>query len=522
MDKSPIILYDTTLRDGAQGAEISLTVEDKVAIAMELDRLGFDYIEGGQAGNDRDPAFFKRAEGIPFKYARLASFGPTRKKNISPKEDATLGDLLSFGTPVIALYGKSDVLHVTEVLETSLPENLRMIGDSVDFMKQHGKEVVYDAEHFFSGYRSNPEYAMETLEKALSAGADYLVLCDTKGSTNSFLLADIVNAVGAEFPHAKLGIHAHNDRDFATMNSYAAVERGAIMVQGTINGYGERNGNADLIRVIPQLIEDGYLMKGGFDIRNLTHLSRFVSETANVSPDPKQPYVGDNAFAHKGGGHVTAVLKTPKAYEHLDPESVGNARRFLVSDLSGTGNMQAAFGIGRKDPMAAALLRAIKERENLGYVYESAVGSLELLLRTVRGENVGIFRLLEYKVTVRKKGDDEPVSNATIKIQAGDSEPVAAREYGDGPVHALDNALRKALTVIYPELRDVRLVDYKVRIIPTGPQGTASKVRVHIDSENSDGRFGTVGVHENIVEASWQALVESLTYEHLRKNGSRA
>jgi 2-isopropylmalate synthase len=527
--RTPIAVYDTTLRDGTQGSGMSLSVEDKVQVARKLDELRFDYIEGGWPGsNPKDIEFFQRIQNVPLKYARIAAFGSTRKKDTPAENDANLRLLIEANTPVITIFGKSSPFQVAEALQTTPEENLRMISDSVKFLGQNGKEVVYDAEHFFDGYKQDPEYAICTLRSAHAAGARYLVLCDTNGGTDFPLLGEIVADVRKQFPGVKVGIHAHNDMGYGVANSMAAVYAGVEMVQGTVNGIGERVGNANLITIAANLFKNEFPTKGNIDVSRLKELSGLVYELANLPPDIRQPYVGEAAFAHKGGVHVDAVLKNPRLYEHIDPEAVGNRRQFLVSDLAGTAHVQALEGLGikKKDALAREIVEKIKKLEHQGYVFEAADGSLELLVREARGEQTSIFELIEYRTEVIRKtaasgaaasntaANDAGIESAAIVRIRVNGEEVTKLAYGDGPVNALDTALRGALTSKYPELSELRLDDYKVRIIPE-QRGTAAKVRVLIESKLGSKRFGTVGVDENIVEASWHALVESFNYAHL-------
>jgi len=528
--KTPIAIYDTTLRDGLQGSGMSLSVEDKVQTARKLDELRFDYIEGGWPGsNPKDIEFFQKIQHVPLSYARVAAFGSTRKKETPAESDANLRLLIEANTPVVTIFGKSSPFQVAEALQTTPEENLRMISDSVKFLGQHGKEVIYDAEHFFDGFQQDRDYAICTLRSAHAAGARYLVLCDTNGGTDFPVLAEIVRDVGQQFPGAKLGIHAHNDMGYGVANSMAAVYEGVQMVQGTINGIGERVGNANLVTITANLFKNEFPTKGNIDVAQLKNLSGLVYELANLPPDIRQPYVGDAAFAHKGGVHVDAVLKNPRLYEHIDPEAVGNRRHFLISDLAGTAHVQALEGLGikKKDALAREIVEKIKKLEHEGYVFEAAEGSLELLVRAARGEDTSIFDLIEYRTDVTRKSDTRKSeggleSCAIVRIRVN-GEEVTQMAYGDGPVNALDLALRAALTSKYPELAELRLDDYKVRIIPE-QRGTAAKVRVLIESKLGGRRFGTVGVDENIVEASWRALVESFNYAHLliRSSNSRA
>lgn len=499
---------------------MSLSVEDKIQAARKLDELRFDYIEGGWPGsNPKDIEFFQKIRQVPLGYARVAAFGSTRKKEIPAENDPNLRLLIEANTPVVTIFGKSSPFQVAEALQTTPEENLRMIADSVKFLEQQGREVIYDAEHFFDGFRQDREYAICTLRAAHAAGAQFLVLCDTNGGTEFPALAEIVREVGKAFPEARLGIHAHNDMGYGVANSMAAVYEGVRMVQGTINGIGERVGNANLVTILANLFKEGIPTQGNIDISQLKNLSGLIYELANLPPDIRQPYVGDAAFAHKGGVHVDAVLKNPRLYEHIDPESVGNRRHFLVSDLAGTAHVQALEGLGihKKDALAREIVEKIKRLEHQGYAFEAAEGSLELLVRSARGEQTSFFDLVEYRADVVRKSDGRLESCAIVRLRVN-GEEVTQMGYGDGPVNALDIALRGALTSKYPELADLRLEDYKVRIIPVqDPQhrGTAAKVRVLIESSVNGKRFGTVGVDENIVEASWHALAESFNYAHL-------
>ncbi len=523
MARALIAIYDTTLRDGTQGGGVSLSVDDKIQIAKRLDSLRFDYIEGGWPGsNPKDIDFFNTIQKIPLKYSKIAAFGSTRKKDTAPGRDANLHALIEAKTPVVAIFGKSSPFQVKEALQTTPEENLRMISDSTAYLQHCGKEVIYDAEHFFDGFLQDPDYALCTLRAAHAEGAGYLVLCDTNGGTDFLKIVEIVRRIRSEFPKARLGIHAHNDSGYGAANSMAAVFEGAEMVQGTINGIGERVGNANLITILANLAKGKIPTKGKIDMSQLTALSRFVYELANLPADPQQPYVGDLAFAHKGGVHVDAVLKNPQLYEHIDPETVGNRRQFLVSDLAGTAHIEAleAFGIKKRDPIARVVLNEIKKLEHQGYAFEAAGGSLDLLVRGLKGEDTDLFKLVEYRIDVSRKkaGVSESCAVVTIKVNGDEVTKIA---YGDGPVNALDSALRAALVSKYPKLAKLQLEDYKVRIIPE-QRGTAAKVRVLIESRIADQRFGTVGVDENIVDASWKALVDSFSYAHLLlRSGSK-
>jgi len=515
-------IYDTTLRDGSQAEEIAFSLEDKLLITEKLDELGVHYSEGGwPSSNPKDLRYFQEVKKLKLKGAKVVAFGSTCRKGISPEQDENIQALLASGTEVVTVFGKSWDIHPLEAMDLTLEENLSLIGDSIAYLKRHVPEVIYDAEHFFDGYKANPEYALKTVLAAEEAGADCIVLCDTNGGTLPHEIAEIVREVRGKVK-APLGIHCHNDTESAVANTLMAVREGVTHVQGTINGYGERCGNANLCSVIPNLV-----LKMGVEciprerLRRLREVSRFVSELANLSTSKHQPYVGDSAFAHKGGVHVSAVLKAPKTYEHIEPELVGNARRVLVSDLSGESNLLAKardFGIELKKgtPLTRKILKTLKEMEFDGYQFEGAEGSLKLLMKKEMGLHKHFFDLLGWRVVVEKRGDRaQPLSEATIMVRVGDRvEHTAA--LGNGPVNALDNALRKALEKFYPELKEVKLIDYKVRVLST-KEGTAATTRVLIES--SDGReiWGTVGVSENIIEASWKALVDSIDYKLLRE-----
>ena len=519
---SSLEIYDTTLRDGAQAEDVWFSVEDKVRVAQKLDELGVHFIEGGWPGaNPKDVDFFRIAKTIPFKHAKLVAFGSTRRASNAPQNDPTLKSLLEAGTGIVTLFGKSWTLHVTDALGISLKKNLELIGDSVAFLKSHKRQVFYDAEHFFDGYKANPEYALSTLTRAQEAGAVRLILCDTNGGTMPWEIKKIVTEVIREV-NVPLGIHAHNDAEMAVANSLIAIEQGVIQVQGTINGIGERCGNASLSSIIPNLnlkMKHEAITPGR--LRRLREVSHYVAEIANLVPNTHQPYVGDSAFAHKGGVHIDAVRKNPMTYEHIRPDAVGNRQRMLVSDHAGKSSLAGKaeeFHIKlRKDsPKTRELLATLKELENQGYQFEGAEGSFELLMRRVLGTYTPSFELMGFRVIVEKRrADEEPISEATVMVKVG-----AAIEHqvavGTGPVDALDHALRKALEKFYPELQEVKLLDYKVRVL-AGNQGTASRVRVLIESGDQKEKWGTVGVSENIMEASWQALADSIEYKMLNE-----
>ncbi|HEY3368794.1 MAG TPA: citramalate synthase [Symbiobacteriaceae bacterium] len=510
-----VTLYDTTLRDGAQRAGISYSVEDKLRIARRLDSLGMPYVEGGWPGsNPKDEEFFAELRLQPLRHARAVAFSSTCRAGLSPEQDPTLAALLAAGTETVTIFGKSWEFHVTRGLGVTLEENLRMVRESVAYLRQQGREVIYDGEHFFDGYRANPAYALATFRAAFESGANWLVLCDTNGGNLPGEAARIVSEVAAALPGARLGIHAHDDSGLGVAVSLAAVEAGATMVQGTINGYGERCGNANLCAVAPNLelkMRRSCLLPG--KLKELTAVSRFVSELANLPPWDAQPFVGRNAFTHKAGVHVSALMKDAAMYEHMPPETVGNERHVLISELAGRSNLVHRFGDLLDASAAGALVKLVKERENQGYQYEGAEASLELLSRSEDAP----FALLGFRVLVTGGSEAPESSEASIKLRVGDRTVHTAAE-GDGPVNALDLALRKALAEVYPAVAGVRLLDYKVRVLE-GSEGTEALVRVLIESGDGQSTWGTVGVSTNILEASWQALSDSLTY-YLSKSGA--
>ena len=512
-----IILYDTTLRDGTQGEQVNLSAEDKLRIAKKLDDFGIRYIEGGWPGsNPKDARFFEMARKTPFRFARLTAFGSTRRADTRPEDDENIRALLNTETETVTVFGKSWDLQASQILGVSLDENAAMIDDSIAYLKRKGREVIYDAEHFFDGYKDNPAYALETLNAAINGGADMIVLCDTNGGNMPHEIHNIMKGV---MPHLTLpvGIHTHNDCGLALANSLAAVQSGATMVQGTINGYGERCGNADLIALIGNLeLKMGYRLVAPEKMKQLTELSRYVSEVANVPPLNQRPFVGKSAFAHKAGVHVSAILKNTASYEHMDPEQVGNRRRVLVSDLSGKGNIdyksrEMGIKLGGNGYDSQKIVEEIKKLEDQGYQFDAAEGSLELFIKKVSDQFEEPFTLESFRVTIEKNLSGSSTSQATIKISVGDDQEITAAE-GDGPVNALDNALRKALTKFFPQIEEMGLVDFKVRVID-GSHATAAKVRVQIDSRDSREIWSTIGVSENIIEASWQALVDSVQYK---------
>jgi 2-isopropylmalate synthase len=513
-------LYDTTLRDGTQREGLSLSVDDKIRIARALDSLGVHYVEGGWPGsNPKDAEFFRRMRQAPLARARLAAFGSTRRAGLRPEDDGNLCALLEAGTPVVTLVGKSSVLHVERVLETTRGENLRMIGESVAFLKQQGREVVYDAEHFFDGSRLDPAYALETLAAAAEAGADCLVLCDTNGGELPDVVGDLVAEVRSRFS-ASVGIHPHNDAGLAVANALAAVRAGCTQVQGTINGYGERCGNLDLVPLVATLqLKLDVAVLPPASLRRLTEVSRLVAEIANQHPDPHAPYVGRSAFAHKGGIHAAAVAKLAESYQHVDPGLVGNEMRVVVSEVSGRRNVRLraeALGIAVGGD-EIAVLRRIKDLEHQGFQFEAADGSFEMLLRRCAPDYAAPFELEDFTVLVEKRGGGGTRSQATVRIRVGGEVMHTAGE-GDGPVNALDRAVRKALLPHYPALAEVHLVDYKVRIIDEH-LGTAARPRVVIESARGAERWCTVGCSENIIEASWLALCDGLELAILKAEG---
>jgi 2-isopropylmalate synthase len=516
-----VYIYDTTLRDGEQAEGITFSLQDKVRIALRLDEFGIDYIEGGWPGsNPKAIEFFKHFEQARLKSAKLAAFGSTRRKDTRAHDDPNIGALLAAKTAVVTIFGKSWDFHVHDALRVSLDENLLMIHDSVSYLKKKGKEVVYDAEHFFDGYKHNREYALKTLGAAIEAGADSIVLCDTNGGTVTTDVAAIISEV-KPYLHMAFGIHAHNDAGLAVANSLMAVHLGANHVQGTINGFGERCGNADLIQIIPSLVFK-YQKRcvARTAVRELTEVSHFVSEIANIPPDPRHPYVGRSVFTHKAGIHVSAILRNPETYEHIKPEWVGNERRVLVSELSGKSNVdfkakQLGIDIAQAGDAARALVAEIKEMENEGYQFEAADGSFEVLLKKALGKHKIFFELAGFRVIIEKRGPEQPcLAEATIKLYVNGALKHTAAE-GEGPVNALDKALRKALSDSYPQLKNIHLSDFKVRVIDP-KEGTAAKVRVLVETTDGKKEWSTVGVSENIIEASWRALVDSVEYKLLK------
>ena len=513
-----VTIYDTTLRDGAQGEGISFSSTDKIRIAERLDAFGVHYVEGGWPGsNPKDMDFFAEAAKRKFKHAKIAAFGSTRRANMKCKDDPQIDMLVKANTPVVTLVGKTWSLHVAEVIRTTPGENLAMIGDSVRYFKERGKEVIYDAEHFFDGYKDDPRYALATLKAAQDAGADIIVLCDTNGRS----LPSEVGRVTAEVVKQMkcvIGIHTHNDSGVAVANALAAVEQGATQVQGTINGYGERTGNCNMITVIPCLVlKMGIECISRENVRRLRDLSMFIDDLANVRHDIRQPFVGATAFAHKGGIHVNAVEKVARSYEHIDPELVGNRRRVLVSELSGRSNIlmkahELGMDLSKDTPEVREILQQLKQLEHAGYEYEAADASFHILVQKLLKRHKPFFKLLAYRVVMDRHGSDgQQKVEASVNLEVNDKVVHTTAE-GDGPVNALDQALRAAVMNFYPAIAKVQLVDYKVRILDS-QSGTAAKTRVIIESTDGKDTWGTVGVHENIIEASWEALVDSIEYK---------
>jgi 2-isopropylmalate synthase len=518
-------IYDTTLRDGAQTEDISFSAEDKLHITEKLDELGIHYIEGGWPGaNPKDAEYFRKVRKIPLETAKIVAFGSTHRPRQKVAEDANIKALLNAKTGIVTIVGKTWDFHVKEALRITLAENLDIIHNSISYLKENMDKVFFDAEHFFDGYRDNPEFALNCLVAAQSAGADSIILCDTNGGTLPAGIRDAMVKV-VESISVPLGIHAHNDSECAVANTLVGVEMGANQVQGTINGFGERCGNANLCSVIPNLqVKLGIQVISPERLRKLRDVSRFVNEFANVGHFKRQPFVGDSAFAHKGGIHVSAISRRPETYEHMRPELVGNSQRVLVSDLAGKSNIlrkAAEYGI-RLDsdaPQLQDIVTEMKEFENQGFQFEGAEASFELLMRKALGLHKRFFDLIGFRVIVEKRSmKEEPLSEATIMVRVGGHiEHTAAT--GNGPVNAIDNALRKALEKFYPELKEVKLQDYKVRVLTAG-KGTSAKVRVLVESGDEERSWRTVGVSENIIEASWQSLVDSIEYKLLREEST--
>jgi 2-isopropylmalate synthase len=518
-----IQVYDTTLRDGSQGEGVNFSLQDKLMLTRRFDEVGIDFIEGGYPlSNPKDFEYFQEAKKLSLRRAKVTAFGMTRRKGVKPEQDTCLKALLDAEAPIVTIVGKTWDLHVREVLGTTLEENLKMIADSVAYCKAAGREVFYDAEHFFDGYRHNPDYALQTLRAAQEAGASIVILCDTNGGS----LPDAVAAAVEQVRRAltvELGIHCHNDCDVATANTLAAVAKGATQVQGTINGIGERCGNADLVPVLANLrLKQGHAVGGFGDLHRLTELSRYVYEIANLNLRNGQSFVGGSAFAHKGGMHTHAVAKVSTSYEHIDPAAVGNERRFLVGELSGQSTILAKttkYAITHDRALMSKILNQVQDLENEGYEFEAAEASFDVLVKKTLGLYQPKFERLAYRVNIETQRDGTPITEATVKVKIGDRVLHTVSE-GDGPVNALDGALRKALQTCYPRLSEMQLVDYKVRVV-NSRAGTAARVRVVIESRDGDAVWGTVGVSENIIEASWLALVDSIEYKLFRDEESQ-
>jgi 2-isopropylmalate synthase len=526
MTKRKLTIYDTTLRDGTQAENFNLSMDDKIRISLKLDELGIDFIEGGFPGsNPKDAEYFKKIKDHNLKHAKISAFGSTRNFNNSIDKDPGLAALVAAGTPAITIFGKTWDVHVKDALRISLDDNLVIIEDSLAYLKKHTDDLFYDAEHFFDGFKFNQEYALATLDRAIAGGAQCLVLCDTNGGTLPSQIIKMVEAVKKHLADTNqnidLGIHAHNDSEAAVANSLLAVSLGISQIQGTINGFGERCGNANLCSIIPALsLKLGHSFKASEKLEKLSEAARFVDELANLPHNKYQPYVGNAAFAHKGGMHVHAVQRNPLTYEHIEPQKVGNVRRILISDLSGKSNVlhkAEKFGIklNSKDPVVTLILKELKELENQGLQFEGAEASFELLMRKAMGTQRRYFDLKAFRVINQKtQMENPPQAEATIRIEVG-GESVHTAALGDGPVNALDNALRKALTTFYPNLAEMWLDDYKVRVLAS-EHGTGARVRVLIQSCDKKSEWGTVGVSHDIMEASWQALVDAINYKLMK------
>ncbi|MBU1864702.1 MAG: citramalate synthase [Candidatus Omnitrophica bacterium] len=515
-----IKIYDTTLRDGTQAEGISLSLNDKLKIAKRLDQFGIHYIEGGWPGsNPKDMNFFKEVKKLKFKVAKVAAFGSTRRPHTKASDDANINFLLKAQTDVVTVFGKSWTLHVTDVFKTSLKENLSMIYDTVNYLKSKKKEVIFDAEHFFDGYNADSQYALDALRTAVQAGCDLVCLCDTNGGMLPKQIKDIIHVVKREI-EVPLGIHCHNDSDLAVANSITALEEGCEHVQGTINGIGERCGNANLVSIIPIIqLKMGMKSIAQTKLEELTETSRYVSEVCNMSINDTFPFVGKSAFAHKGGVHVNAMMKNPETYEHIKPHTVGNKTRFLISELSGKTNIllkakELDMNLDKETPETKEILQKVQDLENEGYQFEAAEASFELLMKKTLKQYHPFFELCGWRTSVEKREDGTVLSEATVKVKVKGQEELSAGS-GDGPVNALDNAFRKALSKFYPIVNTIHLTDYKVRVIDSGA-GTAARVRVFVQFRDEKNDWTTVGVSENIIEASWHALVEAIEYKLLK------
>jgi 2-isopropylmalate synthase len=520
-------IYDTTLRDGSQREGLSLTVEDKLRVARQLDELGVRYIEGGWPGaNPKDDEFFARAPGeLRLDTAELVAFGSTRRAGVQVEDDEVLANLVKADTPVVCIVAKSWDYHVTEALQTSLDEAVDMVAESVEYLRSRDLRVFLDAEHFFDGYRRNPDFALRVLAAAQDAGADRLVLCDTNGGTLPHEVEAVVGMVRTALPEAALGCHFHNDSGCGVANALAAVRQGVVQVQGCMNGYGERTGNANLCSIIPNLtLKMGVGTVPPERLSRLTPISHHIAEIVNITPDPQQPYVGASAFAHKAGLHTSAISRASDAYEHVPADAVGNLTRFVVSELAGRSTVQLraqAIGLDLDGRTLAEVLETIKNLEYRGYHFEAADASFELLLRQATGWRQDLFRLESFRVIMEKEADGEVRTEATIKLHAAGERLIATAE-GNGPVNALDRALRDAIGQAHPVLADIHLTDYKVRVLDT-QRGTGAVTRVLLDSTDGERSWSTIGVSENIIEASWQALSDSIVYglEFADPDGSR-
>lgn len=521
MQQKKIYIYDTTLRDGAQSAHINFSLEDKLLITKKLDELGVDFIEGGwpmKGVNTKDFEYFKKVKKLNLKNSKIAAFGSTRKAKNKVKDDPILNSLLEVNTEVVTIFGKTWLLHVKNVLHVTPEENLKIIKESIEYLKDNKKIVIYDPEHFFDGYKDNQEYAIKCLKVAEEAGADYICLCDTNGGTLPHEMDKITKDV---FNNIKtpLAIHTHNDSELAVANSIIAVNNGFVMVQGTINGLGERCGNANLISIIPALsLKMGYLTIPEKSLKKLTEISHYIYEIANIVPPDNQPYTGKNAFAHKAGVHADAMLKDERSYEHINPEIIGNTRRILITDQAGTSSLiykakEMGFNLNKEDQKTRDLIIKIKKLESEGYEFEAADASLFIFLKKNLSDYKPFFELKGLRV-INEEREGELFTEATIKIKVKDLFEHTAAE-GNGPVNALDNALRKALIKFYPNIKTMQLVDFKVRVID-GTEGTAAKVRVLIETKDKKDIWTTVGVSENVIEASWKALVDSIEYKLLK------
>lgn len=518
-------IYDTTLRDGTQGEGIAFSVTDKLRLTEKFDEIGIDYVEGGWPGsNPRDLAYFQEARSLELRHARIAAFGSTRRAGTTAEKDGQIKLLLDAETPVVTIFGKTWLLHVTAVIRTTAEENLAMIEDSVRFLAGQDRELIYDAEHFFDGYADNPEYALRTLDAAAQGGAKYLVLCDTNGGRLVDEIRDATIAVCQRFPGLAVGIHAHNDSGLGVAASLVAIQVGATMVQGTMNGFGERVGNANLTSILPNLF-----LKMGLDaacrpnLARLRELSLFADELANVRPNPKQPFVGRSAFTHKGGTHADATKKVAQSYQHIDPSAVGNSPRVLVSDMAGRSSLllkakELGIELDRTADSTRQVIEIVKDLEFRGYEFEAADGSLQLLLAKSLGQHRDHFEFEGYRVIVeRRAADDSIISEATVKVRIN-GEPVHTVAECSGPIGALDKALRLAIERIYPEIGEIKLRDYKVRILESN-QGANARTRVLIESADGSKLWGTVGVSDNIIDASWQAIRDSVEFKLLSKDG---